>query len=110
MRACRRVLFVALSIGLMGACIEAQVDPKLYSDMKWREIGPMRAGRTRALAGVPSEPATFYLGAVDGGVWKTTDAGWNWDSLWEDQGRGLNGSIAVSLSDPNTIYVGSGEG
>ena len=95
---------------LIGACVEAQVDEKLYSDMKWREIGPLRAGRTRALAGVPSEPATFYLGAVNGGVWKTTDAGSTWHSVWDDQPSGSIGSIAVSLSDPNTIYAGSGEG
>ena len=70
----------------------------------------MRAGRTRALAGVPSEPATFYLGAVNGGVWKTTDAGATWHSIWDDQPSGSIGSIAVSLSDPNVIYAGSGEG
>ena len=69
-----------------------------------------RAGRTRALAGVPSEPATFYLGAVNGGVWKTTDAGATWHSIWDDQPSGSIGAIAVSLSDPNTVYVGSGEG
>jgi photosystem II stability/assembly factor-like uncharacterized protein len=105
-----RVLFVAVSMVLLGICVQAQVDPKLYSDMKWREIGPMRAGRTRALAGVPSEPATFYLGAVNGGVWKTTDAGATWHSVWNKEASGSIGSIAVSLSDPNTIYAGSGEG
>ena len=110
MRACCRVLFVAFSIGLIGVCVEAQVDEKLYSDMKWREIGPLRAGRTRALAGVPSEPATFYLGAVNGGVWKTTDAGSTWHSVWDGEPSGSIGAIAVALSDPNTIYAGSGEG
>ena len=70
----------------------------------------MRAGRTRALAGVPSEPATFYMGAVNGGVWKSTDAGATWHGVWDDQPSGSIGSIAVSLSDPNTIYTGSGEG
>lgn len=110
MNRCSRVLFIAALMGLIGACVQAQVDEKLYSDMKWREIGPMRAGRTRALAGVPSEPATFYLGAVNGGVWKTTDAGSTWHSVWDDQPSGSIGSIAVALSDPNTIYAGSGEG
>ena len=73
-----RLLSFAAVVGLgaLGAGAVAQtVDSKLYSDMKWRQIGPMRAGRTRALAGVPSQPATFYLGMVNGGVWKTTDAG-----------------------------------
>jgi photosystem II stability/assembly factor-like uncharacterized protein len=110
MRRCSRVLLIVLSSLLMAACVKAQVDPKLFSDMRWREIGPLRAGRTRALAGVPSEPATFYLGAVNGGVWKTTDAGSTWHSIWDEQPTGSIGAIAVSLSDPNTIYVGSGEG
>lgn len=95
---------------LVASCAEAQVDPKLFSDMRWREIGPMRGGRTRALAGVPSEPATFYMGAVNGGVWKTTDAGVTWHSIWNDEPSGSIGSIAVSPSDPNVLYVGSGEG
>jgi photosystem II stability/assembly factor-like uncharacterized protein len=86
------------------------VDPRLYSDMKWREIGPMRAGRTRALTGVPSEPATFYLGMVNGGVWKTTDAGATWFDVWEGQPSGSIGSIAVAESNPNIVYVASGEG
>ena len=85
-------------------------EPKLFSEMRWREIGPMRAGRTRALAGVASQPATFYFGAVNGGVWKTTDAGETWQSLWDDQPTGSIGSIAVAESDPNVVYVASGEG
>ena len=102
-----------LASPLLAASARAQapaVSPSLFSDMRWREIGPLRAGRTRALAGVPSQPATFYLGAVDGGVWKTTDAGDTWHSLWDDQPTGSIGSIAVAPSDPNTLYVASGEG
>ena len=112
------LLFSALAFS--GACgvVQSQtpqtaspaVSPKLFSDMRWREIGPMRAGRTRALAGVPSQPATFYLGAVNGGVWKTTDAGETWQSLWDDQPSGSIGTIAVADSNPSVIYVGSGEG
>jgi photosystem II stability/assembly factor-like uncharacterized protein len=116
----RRVVAVSLFTlaGTLGcsAAMEAQTSSQtstsspLFSQMKWREIGPMRAGRTRALAGVPSQPTTFYLGAVNGGVWKTTDAGHTWVSLWDDQPSGSIGSIAVAPSDPNVIYVGSGEG
>ncbi len=108
---------VSLLLSLTGLALprfvfaqSSAIDPALFSDMRWREIGPIRAGRTRALAGVPSQPATFYLGAVNGGVWKTTDAGDTWHSLWDDQPSGSIGSIAVSLSDPNTLYVASGEG
>ena len=98
-------------IGFVGInALSAQVDPRLYSDMKWREIGPMRGGRTRALTGVPSQPATFYIGMVNGGVWKTTDAGETWHPIFDDQPTGSIGAIAVAPSDPNIIYVGSGEG
>jgi photosystem II stability/assembly factor-like uncharacterized protein len=102
-------LFAASILGLAAAS-QAQVNPALFSDMRWREIGPMRAGRTRALAGVPGEPATFYLGAVNGGVWKTTDAGATWQSIWDNEPTGSIGSIAVAASQPDVIYVGSGEG
>src|SRR5580698_2077088 len=96
--------FVSVSPSLAQS---GPVDPKLYSDMKWREIGPMRGGRTRALTGVPSQPATFYIGMVNGGVWKTTDAGETWVSVWDSQPSGSIGSIAVADSDPNIIYVAS---
>ena len=111
-----RLLSVVAVVGIgvfgVGAC-SAQtggVDPKLFSDMRWREIGPMRGGRVRALAGVPSQSATFYFGAVGGGVWKTTDAGETWQSLWDSQPTGSIGSVAVAESDPNVVYVASGEG
>ena len=109
---CRAFVLIA-SFGLSVAAAVAQtgqVEPKLYSDMRWREIGPMRAGRTRALAGVSNQPATFYFGAVNGGVWKTTDAGATWRSVWDNQPTGSIGSIAVAESDPNVVYVATGEG
>jgi photosystem II stability/assembly factor-like uncharacterized protein len=112
MRSRRFEAFTSLLLlfGSVAFCCAQSVNPALFSDMRWREIGPMRAGRTRALAGVPSQPATFYMGAVNGGVWKTTDSGDTWHSLWNSQPTGSIGAIAVSLSNPNIIYVGSGEG
>ena len=109
---CRLLLVAALFTVPAVSVVAQRADPdaKLYADMKWREIGPLRAGRTRALAGVPSQPATFYFGAVNGGVWKTTDAGATWQSLWDGQSSGSIGAIAVAESDPNVVYVGSGEG
>ena len=104
-------MFAAMCVGpVAGVAQTGFVDAKLYSAMRWREIGPMRAGRTRALAGVPSQPATFYLGMVNGGVWKTTDAGETWQDLWQGQPSGSIGSIAVAESNPNILYVASGEG
>ncbi len=86
------------------------VDPQLFADMKWRNIGPYRAGRTKAAAGHVSQPHTFYIGMVNGGVWKTTDAGRTWKPIFEDQPTGSIGWVAVAPSDPNVVYVASGEG
>ncbi len=80
------------------------------SELKWRMIGPFRGGRTRAVAGVPTQPDVFYIGAVDGGVWKTDDAGRTWKPLFDDQPTQSIGAIGVAPSDASIIYVGSGEG
>lgn len=87
-----------------------QPTPQAWSGMRWREIGPMRAGRTNAVSGVAAQPNVFYIGAVNGGVWKTTDSGETWQPLFNDQPTGSIGAIAVAPSDPNIVYVGSGEG
>ena len=87
-----------------------QFDEKLWSGMKWREIGPFRGGRALAIEGVPGEPNTYYFGAVAGGVWKTTDGGANWKPIFDKQHSTSSiGAIAVAPSDPNTIYAGAGE-
>ncbi|HQZ17231.1 MAG TPA: glycoside hydrolase, partial [Vicinamibacteria bacterium] len=78
--------------------------------MHWRSIGPTRAGRTRALDGVASQPNVFYIGFDNGGVWRSTDYGSNWEPIFDRQTTGSIGAIAVSPSNPNIIYVGSGAG
>src|SRR2546423_552322 len=87
----------------------AQIDPSLFAEMRWRMIGPFRGSRTVAAAGVPSQPSVFYIGAVNGGVWKTDNYGRTWTPIFDQQGSSI-GAIAVALSDPKVIYVGSGEG
>ncbi|MDQ1407579.1 MAG: hypothetical protein QOG55_3208, partial [Acidobacteriaceae bacterium] len=81
-----------------------------FHEMRWRSIGPFRAGRTVAISGVAHQPNIFYMAAVDGGVWKTTDFGNTWMPIFDDQPTGSVGALAVSEYDPNVIYVGSGEG
>ncbi|MFN8571101.1 MAG: hypothetical protein U0132_03525 [Gemmatimonadaceae bacterium] len=96
-----------LSATTVGA---QQISPTLFRDLSWRNIGPYRAGRTKAATGVPQQPNVFYIGAVNGGVWKTTDYGRTWRPIMDAVGTGSVGAIAVAPSDPNIIYVGSGEG
>src|SRR3954466_9474690 len=87
-----------------------QIPDKMFQDLHWRMIGPFRAGRTRAAVGVPSQPNVFYMGAVNGGVWKTNDYGRTWWPIFDSQPTQSIGDIAVAPSDPNIIYVASGEG
>src|SRR5438445_7357311 len=87
----------------------AAVDPAFFQDLKWRLIGPFRAGRVLAVSGVPGEPEHFYFGSVNGGVWETRDAGRTWQPIFDSQPIGTIGALAVAPSNHNTIYVGSGE-
>jgi photosystem II stability/assembly factor-like uncharacterized protein len=79
-------------------------------DMHWRMIGPFRGGRTRAATGVPSQPNVFYVGQGDGGVWKSDDYGRTWNPIFDGQPSQSIGAIAVAESNPNIVYVASGEG
>jgi photosystem II stability/assembly factor-like uncharacterized protein len=107
----RGLLYLCLPLVALALWAPAQsLDPKLYSEMRWRSIGPPRAGRARALAGVPSQPNVFYIGFDNGGVWRSTDYGSTWVPLFDSQPTGSIGAIAVAPSDPNIVYVGGGAG
>src|SRR5215469_5346052 len=102
-------LRIFLFLCSFAVAVHAQIDPAVYSGMKWRLIGPFRGGRSVAVAGVPSQPSVFYFGAVGGGVWKTANAGETWAPIFDSQPIASIGAIAVSASNPEVIYVGSGE-
>ena len=85
-----------------------KIDTSLFSTLKYRNIGPFRGGRSAAVSGVKGKSRTFYMGATGGGVWKTLDAGNSWKNISDGYFGGTIGSIAVSDSDPNVIYVGGG--
>jgi photosystem II stability/assembly factor-like uncharacterized protein len=102
---------MVLASGAVAAWAGAQpYSPTLYQEMRWRMIGPFRGGRTRAATGVPSQPSVFYMAQVNGGVWKSDDYGRTWNPIFDDQPTQSVGAIAVAPSDPNIVYVASGEG
>src|SRR5271157_1316610 len=104
----RRLFFVLAS--LLPIVFAQNFDPKSYSALEWRTIGPFRGGRTVGAAGVPDQPNVFYIGVNNGGVWKTDDYGLTWKPIFDDQPTGSIGAVAVASSNPNIVYVGSGEG
>src|ERR1022692_3680402 len=84
-------------------------EDKLFKGMKYRMIGPFRGGRSLTAAGIPGDPTTYYFGATGGGVWKSTDGAMTWSPMFDKEGSGSIGSLAVANSDHNTIYAGTGE-
>jgi photosystem II stability/assembly factor-like uncharacterized protein len=106
---------VRLLSGLLicGAAMQGamgQSAPQTIPDLHWRLVGPFRGGRTRAATGVPGQPNVFYVGQVNGGVWKSTDYGRTWNPIFDGESSQSVGAIAVAPSDSNVVYVASGEG
>ncbi|MGE0441329.1 MAG: glycoside hydrolase [Gemmatimonadales bacterium] len=101
---------LAASLAGVSAVSAQSVDPALFGGLAWRNIGPLRGGRTKSAVGIPNRPNIFYIGVVNGGVWKTTDYGHTWHPIFDDQPTGSIGAIAIAPSNPDIIYVGSGEG
>ncbi|HSE31749.1 MAG TPA: hypothetical protein VLA93_09230 [Pyrinomonadaceae bacterium] len=110
------ILCSAAALTFISECLPGKVvgsaqqsDANFYSALRWRMIGPFRAGRVNAVSGVVSEPDTFYFGSVGGGVWKTINAGRTWTPIFDSQPIASIGALAVAPSDSKIIYVGTGE-
>jgi photosystem II stability/assembly factor-like uncharacterized protein len=100
---------IVLTAFCFAPALRAQdISEDLYSALQWRMIGPFRAGKVNAVAGVPGNSSVYYFGADGGGVWKTTDGGNVWKPIFDSQPIGSIGALALAPSNPNIIYVGSG--
>src|SRR5713226_4763386 len=105
-----RFLLVLCSTVIITAVAHAQqYDPDSFSAMKWRLVGPHRAGRVTCVAGIPGKAAIYYFGTPGGGVWKTTNGGRVWKPIFDDAHVASIGAIALAPSNPDIVYVGTGE-
>ena len=113
-RVCRSAIVLALAVSSVASVASAQsaapVDPRLYAGLTWRNLGPFRAGRIAAVTGAIGQPGTFYVGLPAGGVWKTTSAGATWYPIFDSiTDVSSIGSVEAAPSDPNVVYVGTGD-
>ena len=106
---CLAVLAVVALTTLSPVSARQDVPAAAYGALRWRAIGPFRAGRVNAVAGVAGQPFIYYFGSVGGGVWKTQNAGRTWTPIFDSQPVASIGAIAVAASNPSVIYVGTGE-
>jgi len=102
--------FIVASLFIVEIINAQVIDPALLQGLKYRNIGPHRAGRTVGVSGVASQPNVFYIGVNNGGVWKTNDYGQTWKPIFDSENTSSVGDVAVAASNPNVVYVGSGEG
>lgn len=105
-----RIFAVALIAASSFVCAAQTISKSAYQELEYRCIGPFRASRTVGAVGIPSQPNVFFMGVNNGGVWKSDDYGRTWNPIFDDQPTGSVGDIAVSATQPDIIYVGSGEG
>ena len=108
-RSCSSVVVIFAALFLNILAVAQTVPPALLSGLQWRLIGPFRGGRVASVTGVTGGGSVFYFGAVDGGVWKTTDAGVTWTPIFDGQPIASIGAVAVAPSNANVLYAGSGE-
>src|SRR5580704_5379260 len=106
-----RLFALHLLSAIVGSYAQVAVadEPKDFAAMKYRLVGPFAGGRVCRACGVPGDPLTYYAATASGGVWKSVDGGHVWKPIFEDQPTSSVGSIAVAATDPNVVYIGTGE-
>ena len=110
-RGAQRAALIAATLASVAPLASVAGAQRELRGLRWRLVGPFRGGRAVAVVGDPVSPNVFYFGSVDGGVWKTTNAGQSWTNLTDRVSDIASvGAIAIAPSDPNVIYVGGGEG
>src|SRR5262249_12924590 len=103
------IVLVCGAVMLAWAAVRAQpVNTSYFAGLRWRSIGPPRSGYVSAPAGVPGDPTTYYVGLPEGGVWKTMNAGTTWKPIFDAVHIASIGAVAVAPSDPQVVYVGTG--
>jgi len=102
--------FLTVLLSLISIVVVGQIDHTSYQNLEYRMIGPFRAGRTVGAVGIPTQPNVFFVGVNNGGVWKTDDYGRTWNPIFDDAPTGSVGDLAVLPTNPDIIYVGTGEG
>jgi hypothetical protein len=109
MNRCARFSLIIISVIAITGSALAQYNPESFSAMKWRLVGPHRGGRVTCVAGIPGKPAVYYFGTPGGGVWQTTTGGRVWKPIFDDAHVASIGALALAPSNPQIIYVGTGE-
>ena len=113
-RCCSRTMTYALCVVTVlpvlapARAAAQQINSDYFAGMRWRNIGPNRSGYISAVAGIPGDPTTYYIGTPEGGVWKSTSGGTTWVPIFDEQHVASIGAVAVAPSDPNVVYVGTG--
>src|SRR5437868_15127392 len=104
-----RFSLVIISIIVTAQFAFSQYNPQSFSAMQWRLVGPHRAGRVTTVAGIPGNPSIYYFGTPGGGLWKTIDGGRSWKPIFDEVHVPSIGALAFAPSNPNIIYVGTGD-